>query len=304
MPTPSKPFGRRVVTLVTPVYKPELTPTEAISLERALSVLAPYDHYLAAPQGLNIEAYEALFAKHGKRALVARFSPASFSSVEAYSHMLTGMAFYRRFRKYRYLLIYQLDCYVFRDELLEWCARGYDYIGAPWFEGFDEATEDAGFAGVGNGGFSLRRVSAARRALARYHLARAWASTLGRWTRPFDPRAWSQHFLQNEDRFWGLSLGPRVPGFRLPSVEDAIPFAFEVNPRRLFRMNGERLPFGCHACWRYDPAFWREFIPGAEQPVEEAHDYGGDGAPPSKTRRFRRVLEGAAPSAPRISTGC
>lgn len=252
---------QRTVAVVTPIHRPDLTPAEVISLERALTVLAPYDHYLAAPQGLNIEAYEALFARHGKRARLAWFSPASFSSVEAYCRMLTGMAFYQRFRRYQNLLIYQLDCYVFRDELLEWCARGYDYIGAPWFKGADAAAEDAEFAGVGNGGFSLRRVGAARRALLCYHAARLWAFTLGRMARPFNPQDWNQHLRDNEDRFWGLTLGPRVPGFRLPSVEDAIPFAFEVNPRRLFRMNGKQLPFGCHAWGRYDPSFWAQFIP-------------------------------------------
>ena len=263
---PRQPFDGRSVTLVTPVYKPDLTATEVISLERALTVLAPYDHYLAAPRGLNIGAYEALFAKHGKRALVTRFSPASFLSVEAYSCLLTNLAFYQRFRKYQYLLIYQLDCYVFRDELLAWCARGYDYIGPPWFKGFDKAGEDADFAGVGNGGFSLRRVSAARWALVRYQAARLWALTLGRLVRPFQPGLWDQHLRVNEDRFWGLGLGPRVPGFRLPSAEEAIPFAFEVNPRRLFQMNGERLPFGCHACWRYDREFWARFIPSERAP--------------------------------------
>ena len=30
------------------------------------------------------------------------------------------------------MLIYQLDAYVFKDELLNWANKGYDYIGAPW----------------------------------------------------------------------------------------------------------------------------------------------------------------------------
>jgi hypothetical protein len=248
--------------LVTPVYKPDLTPTEVLSLERALTVLAPYDHHLAAPEGLNLEKYEALFARHGKRARVARFPPVSFSSVEAYSRLLTSLAFYQRFRRYQHLLIYQLDCYVFKDDLLAWCARGYDYIGAPWFKGFHGAAEDAEILGVGNGGFSLRRVAAARSALFRYHAAKLWACSLGRLTRPFDPQLWNQHLLVNEDKFWCHILGSLVPGLHIAPIEEALSFAFEVNPRRLFKMNGERLPFGCHAWHRYDPDFWAQFIPG------------------------------------------
>lgn len=252
-----------MVTIVTPVYKPTLTATEVISLEQALKVLTPHEHYLAAPYGLNLDAYEAHFTKFGKRMRVAWFSPASFTSVEAYSRMLTSLTFYQRFRRYQYMLIYQLDCFVFRDELLDWCARGFDYIGAPWFKGADSATPDAEFDGVGNGGFSLRHIEAARNALWRYAAAKLWAQTLGRLKHPFNPAEWDQHIRKNEDRFWGAGLGPRVPGFRLPSVEEAIPFAFEVNPNRLFQMNGNRLPFGCHGCWRYDRDFWREFIPDA-----------------------------------------
>lgn len=39
--------------------------------------------------------------------------------------------FYRRFGKYKYMLIYQLDAFVFSDKLLDFCEMGYDYIGAP-----------------------------------------------------------------------------------------------------------------------------------------------------------------------------
>ena len=40
--------------------------------------------------------------------------------------------FYERFLNSKYLLIYQLDAYVFKDELTAWCNRGFDYVGAPW----------------------------------------------------------------------------------------------------------------------------------------------------------------------------
>lgn len=30
-------------------------------------------------------------------------------------------------------MIYQLDAWVFNDELSSWCSLGYDYIGAPFF---------------------------------------------------------------------------------------------------------------------------------------------------------------------------
>src|ERR1044071_9510110 len=83
--------------------------------------------------------------------------------------------FYRAFEEYDYILIYQLDCLVFSNALEAWCHKGYDYIGAPWFERWhqlrsersaypDEIVE--GFGAVGNGGFSLRNVRAALDVLA------------------------------------------------------------------------------------------------------------------------------------------
>jgi len=40
-------------------------------------------------------------------------------------------AFYDAFKAFDYILIYQLDAFVFRDELEYFCSLGYDYIGAP-----------------------------------------------------------------------------------------------------------------------------------------------------------------------------
>jgi hypothetical protein len=52
------------------------------------------------------------------------------------------------------------------------------------------------------------------------------------------------------------------PFFRVPTPEQALSFAFEVAPRRLYEMNGRQLPFGCHAWERCDRAFWVEHVPG------------------------------------------
>ena len=35
------------------------------------------------------------------------------------------------------MLIYQLDAFVFQDDLAYWCQQNYDYIGAPWLRDRD-----------------------------------------------------------------------------------------------------------------------------------------------------------------------
>jgi hypothetical protein len=47
---------------------------------------------------------------------------------------MLSIDFYKRFRDYKFILIYQLDAYVFRDELEYWCEQDYDFIGAPLIE--------------------------------------------------------------------------------------------------------------------------------------------------------------------------
>ena len=43
---------------------------------------------------------------------------------------------------------------------------------------------------------------------------------------------------------------------------EALEFSFELAPRYCFMMNGRRLPFGCHAWFRYDREFWEPFLLG------------------------------------------
>ena len=57
-----------------------------------------------------------------------------FISKESYSRLLVSKSFYEAFSEYEYILIYQPDCLVFSDQLLEWCKKGNDYIGAPWYK--------------------------------------------------------------------------------------------------------------------------------------------------------------------------
>ena len=74
-------------------------------------------------------------------------------------HFYMNYDFYNGFRKYKFMLVHQLDAYVFKDDLLYWTKQGYDYIGAPWFEGMDNAGTNASLLPeIGNGGFSLRKI--------------------------------------------------------------------------------------------------------------------------------------------------
>jgi hypothetical protein len=64
----------------------------------------------------------------------------------------------------------------------------------------------------------------------------------------------------NEDVFWSYFAQKTLSDFKTAPIEEAVKFAFEMNPSDMFKMNGNKLPFGCHAWWKYDINFWKPFI--------------------------------------------
>ena len=239
--------------------------------------LSRYGICFIAPESLDLASVRA----PGEE--IERFPDACFEQVAAYNRLATSSALYERFAQHRYILICQLDCLILHGELEAWLNRGFDYLAAPWFMHFGTDTA-RGLWRVGNGGLSLRNVGShlrvLRKAVSRRSIyprfgARPGAST--RMTRerglyrklsllyklnPF--AAWTtveeeaKRFGFNEDIFWSIEAPKFDPMFRVPSAEEALPFAFEAAPRWCFERNGERQPFGCHAWARYDRAFWLE----------------------------------------------
>ena len=121
--------SRAVVVVVT--HKSQPTPRERISFIRCVTVLSAHPIVLVCPEGLDISVYRDL---GGNALRVCRVAQRDLASRQSYNRFKTLARFYSLFRSYEYLLTYELDAYVFDDQLLYWCDQGYDYIGAPWFK--------------------------------------------------------------------------------------------------------------------------------------------------------------------------
>lgn len=232
------------VAVVIPIYKEQPSETEIHSFKQCLQVLKNHAIVLVVPTEFNLSAYEEYF--HPSLSLnTLEFDSSHFSSVKTYSKLLLSKRFYQPFMQYKNILIYQLDAWVFRDELLEWCTLDMDYIGAPWLEAPPLSSGKKPFITissllknrVGNGGFSLRNVSA--------HLKWTWWTSFVFKLMP-----------KNEDVIWSLM----VP-LKKPSVQKALLFSFEMNPEKSFELTKQQVPFGCHAWEKYNPLFWSKFIP-------------------------------------------
>ena len=227
-----------------------------------------------------------VFKENARNIRIDFFDKKWFDGKTGYQLLKQSKQLYQRYADYEFMLTYELDAYVFRDELEYWCNKQYDYIGAPWFEGYMDANSNSQITGVGNSGFSLRKIDACLEALEmisqkpldaittfyknRWHQAvpsifRAskygWASTLFGYPR-------------HEDVFWCDLVPQLVPNLNIATVEDAQRFAFEVNPELLYLNTGNTLPFGCHAWRKCSPGFWKEQIPGLTS-VSTYHHWDG-----------------------------
>jgi hypothetical protein len=242
-------LGAGQAMVVVPAYEAQPNALEAVSWHRCLEVFPRTPIALLAPEGLDLSAYLPPERQEARPIHVVRFDPGFFQSTATYSRLLLSAGFYRTFLSYEFILIYQLDGFVFRDELADWCARGYDYIGAPWIDcawleearhAWSPKTRDNV---VGNGGFSLRRVAPALKLLTEQpEVAEQWGG--------------------NEDQFWAFKAPAWAP-FKIPTLEEAVAFSFEVSPERAFALNGSKLPFGCHG-WSHGDLieFWRPVLKG------------------------------------------
>ena len=201
-----------------------------------------------------------------------------FLSLNKYSKFMLNKEFYKNFIEYDYMLIYQLDAWVFEDQLEYWCNQNYDYIGAPWFEGFHKADESSKMLDfAGNGGFSLRKIDAILKVLNKKYRKSLKQSLFGnkkqklvakiinlpvnfiKYCLQFTKNYWQDTKLYEDYAF--VTIGPLCcQGFKVAPSKVAMKFSFEVQPKRLYQMNDYKLPFGCHAFEKYDYDFWKQFI--------------------------------------------
>ena len=266
------------VCIVIPIYKEFPTDWERASFCSALKVLTNYDMVIYTHKELNLEIYHNLARQFDKDLRVECFDKNYFSSVIGYNRLCLTVDFYKRVSTYEYMLIYQLDAWVFRDELEYWCNKGYDYIGAPFFTGFGTHESGAELWAVGNGGFSLRKISFILTVLKYEHkissrvdfkngfmgMIKSGLKSLGiRNTIAYYVNRVYDHI--NEDYFFSDYI-PRKTDREilkpyLPKPEEAARFAFECSPSYLYKLCGEKLPFGCHAFEKYEfDTFWKKHI--------------------------------------------
>jgi hypothetical protein len=267
-----QPGRRPTVAVVVPFSnRPTLLPEEEISLRHLKHYLGEYDKYVVAPRSLDV-------AVRGFD--IVRFADRYFGSARAHTALMLSRSFYSTFRSYDYVLTYHLDALVLSDQLIEWCEQGWDFIGAPNHGTSTELSVPC------NGGFALRRIDAFLEVLTSRRYAidpdRYWQSFVEgkgalrralHWPRRYAKRLHRFNNVEREIRLMLADPEPPLddvfmvenatkyyPPFRIPPIREALRFAFDETPRVAFELNDRQLPFGAHAWYRQDRAFWEPYL--------------------------------------------
>lgn len=237
-------MSKTKVTIVIPIYKINLSLSEQMSLNQCLKVLGAFDIVFVHPEDLDVTSLNSEGVIRSEA-----FPNHFFKTVYGYNRLMLSEEFYARFLDFKYMLIYQLDAFVFKNELQQWCERGYDYIGAPWiaspntvlkkglsiFDSEKKKERQKIFFKVGNGGFSLRNIAKSHQIA--IEMKNEIEANLN--------REKSDVYIM-EDVFWSIIVPKHYPDFKIPDYKEAVSFAMDRKPDLALKLNNNELPFGCH----------------------------------------------------------
>lgn len=248
------------VIIVIPIYKELPSENEWNCLVQISKLFQENEKCLVFPEGLTLESYRIKELNFTLKPFPAEF----FQGIAGYNRLMLSNFFYGSFSHSKYILICQLDAWIFNSDVKPWMSKNIDYVGAPWMHNdwgkkvyYFLSTSDYWLYRwvfkflfllhrkkllVGNGGLSLRKTSKFM------FLTKFFEKTIQNW--PF-----------HEDILWALLGTILKPYFSSAPVKTAISFSFEENPAKAFELNNHRLPFGCHAWEKDTSGFWNQYIP-------------------------------------------
>jgi len=261
-------FNKKVVIII-PTHRPNFTNEDKISLAHLKKHLGKFDTFFVIPKKISQKKFESYGYK------VKKFDNKFFSTLRSANEMFLTRKFYKIFKDYDFMLIHQLDALVFSNQLEKWVDSGYDFIAAPWFRpiiGYLSHKKNSPPSG-GNGGFSLRNIQKSLKILdiVNKSVTRTSKNSLirKRWfllaflsgkSHKIWLNAPADNYPFNEDGFWSLEAPKYDPSYKVAPFREALKFGFERFPKKCFKLNNYKLPFGAHAWEKYDKEFWLSYL--------------------------------------------
>lgn len=223
-----------------PVYSSSLSDSEKLSLNQLCKIIGhTYEICLICPNNMDIKEYVNITYNNDVYLSFLFCNPEYFKSTETYSYLCETVDFYGCFSDYEYLLIYQLDGWIFTNFLEYYINLGVDYIGSPWKKGAFGFNQDS----VGNGGISLRRVQKF------IEICDNLSS-----------EDFHKEYAEKEDLFFCKTLKDKIK-LNLPSIENASNFSLTGAWHYFLNVyNNRHLPMCVHA-WYKNYKIWKNYIP-------------------------------------------
>ena len=235
--------------IIIPIYRLPLEPFEKLNIKVSLSNLKGHSVFVIGPRDLDLSELIDEF----RILSIERFENDFFKSVSSYSKLMLSKELYLRFRsKFTHILICQTDAVILKPELNHWLSQPYDYIGAPWINGYELKISTNSIpipegilckAFIGNGGLSLRNID----------------SCLSLFNEFNDVHLNWIEAGHAEDLFFGF-LGPLSKNFILPHLMKAAQFSQEKDADYLFKLIGNEPPFGVHGFDKYKNHYIHKYL--------------------------------------------
>lgn len=256
------------------------------SFINTVNIFRNYDVTVCLPNNVDPSFFIEWSSSNGRKISVINLKEGFLGSLDAYNKMAMSVEFYKLFEQYDYILIVQLDAWVFRDELDKWLSKEVDYIGAPWFltEGKNplakllakRAKSNIRLALIpfgGNGGFCLRKINTHIRILNNYEKklsirrfsqllffllknARVGLSLLGLkrlYQLITDPRNFRTKYNVYEDVMLSIVIPILNRDFRILDSFESLAFALETRQSEILAQYSQfSLPFAVHGWDKYN----------------------------------------------------
>ena len=266
---------KKEVVIIVPLYNKNMTEKEEYSFFRMVDVFNDRDICIVCPESIN--GYAKELSNTHEHISISLFSDTNFKGVLEYNRLLMSLEFYQRFINYKYMLICQLDVYVFKDELNYWIDKDFDNIGAPIFEFVDSKPTLKMRKKGNNGGFCLRKITTCISVLSsiknRYYkiatilkvkdVENSLFWNLFRLIRDGLIFNYNIKYLRpiiNEDIFWSIIVPLENHSFKVCDPKESMYFSFDSNPRLLYEKCNYKIPMAIHAWWKYDIDFVKSLI--------------------------------------------
>jgi hypothetical protein len=264
--------------VVVPAYCEVLKDWERFAFLNNIRRLGKHTFALVVPQSMDCSQYVEL----APSIEIVRFPDDNFRSADSYSLLCLSDHFYAAFSAYRYLLICQLDAYIFSSEINHWISLDIDFVGGAVSKSDPQQNQFIRWINSLNGGLSLRNVASHRRVLKSknlvdcerlsFELHRDMAPTTAFMDRSPYYRAklalhafaarcrsgfkdlTSSEFITGlrtgqilaEDQFWSR-FAPRFdPSFKVASLAEAKLFSAQFSLDLTMSLFRQHPPFGCH----------------------------------------------------------